>query len=72
MVENLPGSAGATGDESSVPGSGRSPGEGDGNPLQCSWSILGWEIHRQRNLVGYSPWRWRESDMTEHILYLAL
>ena len=24
------------GDPSSIPGSGRSPGEGNGNPLQCS------------------------------------
>ena len=25
-----------TGDPGSIPGSGRSPGEGNGNPLQCS------------------------------------
>ena len=25
-----------TGDQGSIPGSGRSSGEGDGNPLQCS------------------------------------
>ena len=31
MVENLPASAGDTG---SIPGSGRSPGEGSDNPLQ--------------------------------------
>jgi len=24
-------------DVGSIPGSGRSPGEGNGNPLQCSW-----------------------------------
>ena len=29
-------SAGDTGDEGSVPGSGRSPGEGNGNPIQYS------------------------------------
>ena len=29
-------SAGATGDLGSIPGSGRSPGEGHGNPLQYS------------------------------------
>ena len=28
--------AGATGDTDSIPGSGRSPGEGNGNPLQYS------------------------------------
>ena len=33
MVKNLPGSAGATGDMSSIPGSGRSPGGGHGHPL---------------------------------------
>ena len=27
---------GDTGDAGSIPGSGRSPGEGNGNPLQCS------------------------------------
>ena len=25
------------GDQGSIPGSGRSPGEGNGNPLQYSW-----------------------------------
>ena len=34
MVENLPANVGATGDMSSNPGSGQSPGEGNGNPLQ--------------------------------------
>jgi len=33
MVNNLPVSAG---DMGSIPGSGRSPGEENGNPLQCS------------------------------------
>ena len=33
MVKNLPASAG---DASSIPGCGRSPGEGNGNPLQYS------------------------------------
>ena len=36
MVTNLPASAGATGDVSLIPGSGRSPGGGKGSPLQCS------------------------------------
>ena len=36
MVENLPPSAGGTRDFGSIPGSGRSPGEGNGNPLQYS------------------------------------
>ena len=33
VVKNLPAKAGNLG---SIPGSGRSPGEGNGNPLQCS------------------------------------
>ena len=33
MVKNLPANAE---DEGSIPGSGRSPGEGNGNPLQYS------------------------------------
>ena len=36
VVKNLPASAGDTGDAGSVPGLGRSPGEGNGNPLQHS------------------------------------
>ena len=30
-------------------------------------SILVWEIHGQRSLVGYSPWGHKESDMTEQV-----
>ena len=51
------------GDMGLIPGLGRSPGEGHGNPLQ--YSCLG-KSHGQRNLAGYSPWgrkRWtRMSD----------
>ena len=36
MVKNLPASAGDTRDAGSIPESGRFPGEGNGNPLQCS------------------------------------
>ena len=35
-VKNPPANAGATGDMGSIPGSGRSPGGGNGNPLQYS------------------------------------
>ena len=35
MVKNLPANAGDVGDAGSVPRSGKSPGEGNGNPLQC-------------------------------------
>ena len=49
------------GDPGSTPGLGRSPGEGNSNPLQ--YSCL--EIPGQKSLVGYSPWGHRDSDMTE-------
>ena len=35
VVKNLPADARDTEDMGSVPGRGRSPGEGHGNPLQC-------------------------------------
>ena len=36
-VKNLPTNVGDVGDTGSIPGSGRSPGEGNGNPLQYSY-----------------------------------
>ena len=36
VLKNLPASAGASGDAGLTPGSGRSPGEENGNPLQYS------------------------------------
>ena len=36
VVKNLPANAGDIGDAGSVPGSGRSPGGGNGNPLPRS------------------------------------
>jgi len=36
VVKNLPANAGDVGDPGSIPGSGRSPGEGNGNQLQYS------------------------------------
>ena len=50
VVKNLPANAG---DASSILGSERTPGGGNGNPLQCS--CLGNPMDR-RSLVGYSPW----------------
>ena len=41
------------GDLGSIPGSGRSLREGNGNPLQ--YSCLE-KSHGQRSLAGYSPW----------------
>ena len=40
VVKNLPANAGELRDSGSIPGLGRSPGEGHGNPLQCfAWRI---------------------------------
>ena len=36
MVKNLPANAGDARDSGSIPGSGRYPGDGNGNPLQYS------------------------------------
>ena len=46
------------------PGSGKFPGEGNGNPLQHSCLE---NPHGQRSLVGYSPWGRKESDTTEQL-----
>ena len=63
MVKNAPANAGDSRDTVSIHGSGRSPGVGNGNPLQY---ILG-KCHGQRGLVGYSPRGPKESDMNEHV-----
>ena len=44
-----------------IPGSGRSPVEGNGYPLQ--YSCLG-ESHGQRSLAGYIPRDREDLDMT--------
>ena len=44
VVKNLPANAGDSGNEGSIPGLGRSPGEGNGNPLQ--YSCLGNSMDR--------------------------
>ena len=42
MVKNSPANAGAIRDVASILGSGRSPGEGNGNPLQYSSQEIPW------------------------------
>ena len=51
------------GDPGLVPGLGRSPGEGNGSPLQ--YSCL--ENPMERSSAGYSPWGHKELDMTERL-----
>ena len=52
-----------TGDTGSIPGFGRSPGEGNATHS----SILAGKSHRQRSLVDYSPWGHKELDATEQL-----
>ena len=47
------------GNSGSIPGSGRSPGEGNG------YQFLPGEFYGQRRPAGYIPWGHKESDMTE-------
>ena len=52
-----------TGGAGSIPGSRRSSGEGNGNPLQSSCLQ---KSHGERSLAGYRPWSCKESDRTGH------
>ena len=63
-------SACSVGDLDSIPGSGRSPGEGNGNLS----SIFAWRIPWMEEPGGYSPWGRKESDTTErlHFHFLSL
>ena len=70
-------SASNAGDPGSIPGSGRSPGEGNGNPFPVvpisngthSPVLLSGESHGRRSLVGYSRWGRKESDTTERLRF---
>ena len=56
VVKSLPASTAGIRDAGLIPGSGRFPGDGHGNPLQYS----GLE-----NSMECSPWDRKESDRTE-------
>ena len=51
-----------TDDQSSTPGLGKIPWRREWLPTPI---LLPGEFHRQRNLVGYSPWNCKESDTSE-------
>ena len=53
-----------TGDTVLIPGSGRYPRVENSNPPS---SILAWKVPWKEDLVGYSPWGHKESDMTEQL-----
>ena len=61
MGKNPPASAGDRRDVGLIPGLGRSPGEGHGNPP----GFLPGESHGQRSRVGYSPWGCKDLDTAE-------
>ena len=66
VVKNTPANAGDIRDGGLIPGSGRSPGGGNGNPLQYSRLE---NPHGERSLAGYSPGGHKELDtmeVTEH------
>ena len=62
VVKNPPANSGDVRDLGSIPGFGRPPGGGHGNPLQ--YSCLE-NPHGQRSLAGYSPWGRKESNVTK-------
>ena len=64
LSSGLAGSFSLSGDLGSIPGLGRSPGEGHGKPLQ--YSCLG-KPHGRRSLAGCSPRGCREPGMTERL-----
>ena len=53
----------SSGDVGSISGSGRAPGEG----MATHFSFLPGKSHGQRNLLGYSSWGHKESDITEQL-----
>ena len=59
MVKNSSANAGDTG---SIPGLGKSPGEGAWQPTPV---FFPGKSHGQRSLTGYSPWGRKKSDMNE-------
>ena len=50
----------------SVPGMGRSPGEGDDNPTPV---FLPGKSHGQRSLAGYNAFGRKELDTTERLTH---
>ena len=64
MVKNSSANAGDTGEVGSIPGSGRSPGEGNSYPLH--YSCLDNSLDREAWWATV-PWDHKESDTTEQL-----
>jgi len=63
------------GDLGLIPGSGRSPGKGNGNPLQYSGELAWtpWRIPWTDKLIGlHSPWDHKELDTTEQLIHIYM
>ena len=75
VVKNLPANAGDVRDLGSIPGSGRSPGGGNGNPLWCS--CLDNSMNRGTwwgtvHGVSWRPWGLKEWEMTNYTFPLII
>ena len=55
------------GDQGLIPGSGRSPGEGNCNPV-----FLHGVFYGQRSLAGNSLWGHKGSDMTQRLTHIIV
>ena len=60
VLKNMPANEGDAGDMGWIPGSGRSPGGGNGNLLQ--YSCLQSAMDRGMHLGGYSTWGYKTQD----------
>ena len=63
VIKNLPANVGDAGDLGFFPGWRRFPWRRKWQPTPV---FLPGKTHGQRNLVGYSPWGCKKSDMTGH------
>ena len=65
----------SAGDPTSIPGSGRSPGEGMGYPLQYSWASLVAQLVKnlQCGRPGFNPWvgkvAWRREQLSTPVFW---
>ena len=73
VVKNPPASAGDARDGGSIPGWGRSPGGGNGNPLQYSWLENSMDRGAWGGLqsVGSQSWTWLSDGAHTHRVVLG-
>ena len=51
---------------------GSNPGSRTSPEVAIHFTILAWEVHGQRSLVGYSPWGHKQLDKTEQLTLFTL